>query len=80
MQNQPSYMRVQEKNTGKEKVCLLDLNRPLAPPIIPIPAASQEAISKMHLTPDGGVAGLSKCSHTAVVAALSNRPAPGPQA
>jgi len=41
---------------------------------------SLEAISKMHLTPDGGVAALSKCSHTTVVAALSNRAAPCPRA
>ena len=45
-----------------------------------------EAISKMHLTPDGpadgGIAGLSKCTaHPACGGtALSNRPAPCPQA
>jgi len=37
-------------------------------------------VSQPRLTPDGGVAGLSKCSQPDVVAALSNRPAPCPRA
>jgi len=40
---------------------------------------SLEVVSQPRLTPDGGVANLSKCSHTGVYAALSNRPAPIPQ-